>query len=356
MATKFHRILLNIHDMNRYLLIILALSCMTGCNEAMSEKNIPTEYHPAIALHGGAGNLEKLNLTEEQKKDYLHIMDSAITKGYEVLRQGGSSIDAVETVIVILEDCPLFNAGKGAVFSHEGHNELDASIMYGADLSCGAIAGVRHVKNPIRGARKVMENSEFVLLHGEGAEDFLFGQGIEKVDTSYFFTEHRWQQLLKAREKESQAHLDHDGAPAENDPDKKHGTVGCVAIDKFGHLAAGTSTGGLTNKRYGRIGDSPLIGSGTYADDSTCAVSCTGKGEDFIRINVAAEISSRIRFGKEPIAEAVKKTLHERLVAVDGRGGCIAISPRGEIIMDYTTKGMFRACIDKEGKKTLAIY
>ena len=342
--------------MTRYILLILTLSCIIGCQHNMSEKNIPTEFRPAIALHGGAGNLEKLNLTEEQKKDYLQIMDSAITKGYEVLQQGGTSVDAVETVIVILEDCPLFNAGKGAVFSHEGHNELDASIMSGSDLSCGAIAGVRHVKNPIRGARKVMENSEFVLLHGEGAEEFLFPLGIEKVDTSYFFTENRWQQLVKAKEKESKAHLDHDGGNAENDPDKKHGTVGCVAVDKFGHLAAGTSTGGLTNKRYGRIGDSPLIGSGTYADDSTCAVSCTGKGEDFIRINVAAEISSRIRFGKEPIAEAVKKTLHERLVAVDGRGGCIAINRAGEISMDYTTKGMFRACIQTDGKKTLAIY
>jgi len=342
--------------MSRNILLILALTCIISCNENMSDKKNTTEHLPAIALHGGAGNLEKLNLTEEQKNEYLHVMDSAVSQGYQILQLGGSSVDAVEAVIVILEDCPLFNAGKGAVFSHDGCNELDASIMSGADLSCGAIAGVRHIKNPIRGARKVMEKSEFVLLHGEGAEDFLEEQGIEKVDTSYFYTEHRWQQLLKAREKESKAHLDHDGEHTENDPDKKHGTVGCVAIDKFGHVAAGTSTGGLTNKKYQRIGDSPLIGSGTYADDSTCAVSCTGKGEDFIRIAVAAEISSRIRFANEPLDKAVHTTLHGRLVAVDGRGGCIAISPTGEIVMDYTTKGMFRACIEKDGKKTLAIY
>ena len=312
----------------------------------------------AIAIHGGAGNLVKMNLTPQEQEAYKLVLDSALTAGDEILRAGGSAIDAVESAIKIMEDCPLFNAGRGSVYTHEGYNEMDAAIMDGSNLECGAVAGVRHIKNPISAARSVMEKSEFILLKSEGAEAFATEQGIEIADSSYFFTQHRWDQLQEAIE-DDKTELDHSGKKSASKPDhreEKYGTVGCVALDKNGNLAAGTSTGGLTNKRYGRIGDSPLIGSGTYADNSTCAVSCTGKGEDFIRLNVAHDIASMIRYQNTTLQSACDSVIMGKLKSIKGRGGCIAIDNQGKIAMPFTTSGMFRGCIDAEGKKQILLY
>jgi beta-aspartyl-peptidase (threonine type) len=313
----------------------------------------------AIAIHGGAGNLVKMNLTAEEQKAYKQALDSALTAGSNLLAAGGTSVEAVEAAIRVLEDCPLFNAGKGAVFTHDGHNELDAAIMNGSNLECGAVASVRHIKNPISAARKVMEHSEFILLNSEGAESFAKEQGVELVDTSYFFTQHGWDQLQDAIE-DDKTELDHSGkqkASTEQKPrEEKFGTVGCVALDIHGNIAAGTSTGGLTNKRYGRIGDSPLIGSGTYADNATCAVSCTGKGEDFIRLNVAHDIASMIRYTDAELKAACDSVVLKKLKDIKGRGGCIAIDCQGNIAMPFTTTGMFRGSVDINGVKKIALY
>lgn len=319
-----------------------------------------TKEKYAIAIHGGAGNLLKMNLTPEEQQAYISALDNALHVGSAILDSGGTALDAVQATIMVLEDCPLFNAGKGAVFTHEGRNEMDAAIMNGENAECGAVAGVRHIKNPIAAARAVMSHSEFILLHGQGAEEFAFAHGVQHADTAYFFTPHRWEQLQKAID-EDKTELDHSGkAKASHkpstDPDDKYGTVGCVALDKAGNLAAGTSTGGLTNKRYGRIGDSPLIGSGTYADNSTCAVSCTGKGEDFIRLNVAHDIASMIRYGGASLAIACDSVINGKLKSKKGRGGCIAIDRSGQIAMPFTTTGMFRGCMNSDGKKEIQIY
>ena len=313
----------------------------------------------AIAIHGGAGNLVKMKLTPEEEESYKQALDAALAMGSSILANGGTSVEAVEAAITSLEDCPLFNAGKGAVFTHDGHNDLDAAIMNGANLECGAVAGVRRIKNPISLARKVMEESEFILLHSEGAEEFAKEQGIEWVDTSYFYTQHRWEQLQEAIE-DDKTELDHSEkkkASSDNKPrEEKFGTVGCVALDVHGNIAAGTSTGGLTNKRYGRIGDSPLIGSGTYADNATCAVSCTGKGEDFIRLNVAHDIASMIRYAQIDLLSACDSVVMKKLKEIKGRGGCIAIDKQGNIAMPFTTTGMFRGSIDVNGQKKIALY
>lgn len=329
-----------------------AIILAAGCNSNPENNSMAApKQNIAIALHGGAGNIEKMNLTEEEKQRYLFVMDSALQIGYTILSNGGSSTDAVEKVICALEDCPLFNAGKGAVFSHEGRNEMDAAIMNGVDLECGAIAGVRHVKNPIKGARAVMEKSKHVFLFGDGAEEFLRKKDIEMVDTSYFFTAKRWEQLQKALEKNTNG-LDHD----ENSGDNKYGTVGCVAVDFNGNLSAGTSTGGTVNKRYNRIGDSPIIGAGTYADNNSCAISCTGKGEDFMRLVAAYDIASQMKYKGLSLSEAVNNTIQVSLKNIEGRGGCIALDKQGNVVFSFTTSGMFRAGIDGKGNKTLSIY
>ncbi len=350
----------------RYIFFLIGILCMsiTSCNnpaipEPMSEQSI--EGKIAIAIHGGAGNLKKLNLTEAQEAEYKAVLDSALNAGYAVLKKGGTSIDAVEATIQVMEDSPLFNAGKGAVFNHDGKNEMDAAIMNGADLSCGAVAGVQHVKNPIRAARVVMENSEHILLTAKGAEDFVSQFGVQFVDASYFYTDLRWQQLKEAIAEDS-VKLDHDGKKAsaqftiEQLREEKFGTVGCVALDQFGNIAAGTSTGGLTNKRYGRIGDAPLIGAGTYANNNSCAVSCTGRGEDFIRNTIAADIAAQVEYLKIPLDSAVHHSIQEKLKATKGRGGCIAIDRFGHISMSFTTTGMYRGWIDCEGKREVSIY
>jgi len=338
-------------------LLFLFCACQTPERKSPQSENMKGKF--AIAIHGGAGNLVKMKLTPEEEESYKQAIDAALTAGSAVLGGGGTSIEAVEAAITSLEDCPLFNAGKGAVFTHDGHNDLDAAIMNGENLECGAVAGVRHIKNPIRLARKVMEKSEFILLQSEGAEEFAKEHGVEWVDTSYFYTQHRWEQLQEAID-DDKTELDHsekkkasvDGKPRE----EKFGTVGCVALDMHGNIAAGTSTGGLTNKRYGRIGDSPLIGSGTYADNTTCAVSCTGKGEDFIRLNVAHDIASMMRYGHFDLQSACDSVVMKKLKDIKGRGGCIAIDGSGNIAMPFTTTGMFRGSINVNGEKKIALY
>lgn len=330
-----------------------------SCMQNQSETK-PIEGKFAIALHGGAGNVEKMNLTPEQQKQYLHVMDSALHVGYEFLKSGGTSVDAVEKVINILEDSPLFNAGKGSVFSHDGKNEMDAAIMDGKTMDAGALAGVTRIKNPISAAKLIMRKSNSIFLQGEGAESFVSEKGMTLVDPSYFFTQHRWDQLQEAIKKNDETQLDH-GNDEENKTSKKeqegkYGTVGCVAIDQNGNLAAGTSTGGLVNKKYGRIGDSPIIGAGTYAENLVCAVSCTGRGEDFIKNVIAYDIAAQIKYADKSLYEAVSASIQSRLENSKGRGGCIAIDKNGDVIFNFTTTGMFRGSVDQSGKFFTAIY
>lgn len=278
------------------------------------------------------------NLKGDKEAAYRAALDSALSIGEMILQAGGSSLDAVEKVIAFMEDNPLFNAGRGAVFTNEGKNELDASIMYGRDMNAGAVAGVRDVRHPISAARAVMEHSPHVMLAGQGASDFAVSQGLEIVDPAYFRTEDRMRALHKAWEKD------------------KHGTVGCVALDREGDLAAGTSTGGMNNKRYGRIGDSPVIGAGTYASNSTCGVSATGHGEYFIRWAVAHDISALMEYRGLTVVEAAREVVEGKLVEAGGAGGVICLDARGEVAMVFNTSGMFRGFSDSAGERIVAIF
>jgi L-asparaginase / beta-aspartyl-peptidase len=301
----------------------------------------------ALALHGGAGTLPRSEMSSEQEARYRAGLELALSAGYAVLAGGGSSVEAVTRTIVVLEDDPSFNAGRGAVFTLDGRNELDASIMDGGTLGAGAVCGITHIKNPILLARSIMEKSEFVFLNGAGAEEFAAAQGFERVAPDYFHTEARWKQLERIR----------DGDTSLSALTISHvGTVGAVALDAQGRLAAGTSTGGMTGKRYHRIGDSPIIGAGTYADNRSCAVSCTGHGEVFIRAAVAHDISARMRYGGRDLATAVREVVLEELVRLQGEGGVIAIDRQGEICMEFNSEGMFRACRKAEGKPEISIY
>ena len=298
-----------------------------------------TKY--AIAIHGGAGFLSKNDLSAEVEFKYRKKLDSAITIGINILDKGGKSIDAVEKVINFLENDSMFNAGKGAVFTHNGNNELDASIMSGNDLNAGAVAGVSTIKNPISAARKVMENSKHVLLSGKGAEQFAKEQQLEIVNRNYFYTKHSFDRLQSVLKK---------------DKNKVHGTVGCVALDSQGNLCAGTSTGGMTNKQYGRIGDSPIIGAGTYADNNTCAVSCTGHGEYFIRYVVAYDISALMKYKGYSLMQACNEVIKNKLVKAGGDGGVIAVDNKANIAMVFNTTAMFRASYKQDGKKKISIF
>ena len=309
-----------------------------------------------LVVHGGAGTMTKSSMTPELEKRYRDKLNEAITTGYNILKNNGTSLNAVEAVINILEDSPLFNAGKGAVFTHEGTNELDAAIMDGSTMKAGAVAAVRHIKNPISLARLVMEKSPHVMLVGDGAEAFAKAQGIELVPESYFYTDKRWKQLLDAKDKERKDSLEQKNPAAPDRLEKKHGTVGCVALDKFGNLSAGTSTGGTTNKRYGRVGDSPIIGAGTYANNKTCAVSATGTGEYFIRSVVAHDISALMEYKGMSIKEAAETVVMDKLVKIGGDGGVIAIDKDGNIAMPFNTSVMYRAYMDKSGKPVVKIY
>jgi len=307
-----------------------------------------------IVVHGGAGTITKSSMTPEVEKQYRDKLTEAITTGFEILKKDGTSLDAVEAVIRTLEDSPLFNAGKGAVFTHEGTNELDAAIMDGKTLKAGAVAAVKHIKNPITLARMVMEKSPHVMMVGAGAEAFAMAHGMDTVSQGYFYTGRRWKQLQEALAKESDSSGQKNSAP--DSADHKHGTVGCVALDKMGNLAAGTSTGGTTNKRYGRVGDSPLIGAGTYANNKTCAVSATGTGEYFVRSVVGHDISALMEYKGMSVKEAAESVVMDKLVRIGGDGGVIAIDKDGNIAMPFNTSGMYRAYIDAAGKAVVKIY
>ena len=312
----------------------------------------------AIAIHGGAGTILKENMSAEKEVAYKEKLEEAIRAGYAVLNEGGTSIDAVEIAINILEDSPLFNAGKGAVFTNSGTNELDASIMDGSNLNAGASAGTKIVRNPISLARVIMEKSPHVILAGEGAEQFAKEQNLEIVGPSYFYTDNRMKSLNRIKERElDQINNIKKSAFYENQiEDYKFGTVGCVALDKYGNLAAGTSTGGMTNKRWGRIGDAPIIGAGTYANNNTCAVSSTGWGEYFIRAMVAHDISALMEYKGLSLEEAAKLVIQKKVPELGGDGGIIAVDKTGNIVLEFNTAGMYRASMTNDNDLKIAIY
>lgn len=312
----------------------------------------------AIIIHGGAGTILKENMTSEMEEAYKEKLEEAIRVGYGILKNGGSSLDAVQKTINVMEDSPLFNAGKGAVFTNAGTNEHDASIMDGKTLNAGASAGTTNVKNPINLARAIMDNSPHVMLAGKGAETFAKEQGLELVDPSYFYTEQRFNALQKIKETEK-GEKAHDDKQAFYDPfikDSKFGTVGCVALDKNGDLAAGTSTGGMANKRWGRIGDSPIIGAGTYANNETCAVSGTGWGEFFIRSVVAHDISALVEYKGLTLQEAAKEVIQKKVPELGGDGGIVALDKHGNMVAEFNTAGMYRATMNDKGELTIGIY
>ena len=296
----------------------------------------------AIVVHGGAGTILKKNMSDEMELAYKLKLEEAINAGYNILEKNGSSKDAVEETIKILENSELFNAGKGSVLSNKGVVEMDASIMNGQSLNAGAISGIKTIKNPISAARLVMEESEHVFLSGEGAEEFAKLQGLDIIDNEYFITETRLKSLLNAKKRDSIK-------------DNKFGTVGCVAIDKFGNITSGTSTGGMTNKKWNRIGDVPIIGAGTYANNNTCGISSTGWGEYFIRNVVAYDISSQIEYKKISIDLAAKNTL-KKVKDLGGNGGVIGIDKNGNILMDFNTEGMYRGYKKSDGESEISIY
>ncbi|WP_374122436.1 isoaspartyl peptidase/L-asparaginase family protein [Variovorax boronicumulans] len=295
---------------------------------------------PVIAIHGGAGTVQASALDAAAAAGYHDALQGIVRAAQKLLRDGGTALDAVCLAVALLEDCPLFNAGHGAVFTADATHELDAAVMDGADLSAGAVAGVSRLRNPVRAARAVRDDGQHVLMAGAGAETFAIARGVAAVDPSYFSTAFRREQLDRARATRRVV-LDHDGAPL--DEDRKLGTVGAVALDVHGHLAAATSTGGMTNKRVGRIGDSPLIGAGTYADDRGAAVSCTGTGEAFIRIAAAYDVSARMRYAGVGLAEAAETVVRQSLTGLGGSGGLIALDATGQLCMPFNTEGMYRA-------------
>jgi beta-aspartyl-peptidase (threonine type) len=300
-------------------------------------KQVSESAEYAIVIHGGAGSMRRENMNEEQEKAYLNALNAALDIGESILSEGGSSLDAVEQTIMYMENSPLFNAGKGAVLNFEGSTELDASIMTGGDLNAGAVGGVSIIKNPIRAARAVMENSDHVLLTNKGADNFASGEGLDTVPISYFYTdqsEKELERIKKERNKKTGSLI--------FDHDDKYGTVGCVALDKKGNITAGTSTGGMSNKRYNRIGDSPIIGAGTYANNATCGVSCTGHGEYFIRYAVAYDVSALMDYKQMSVKEAADFVINDKLKKAKGAGGLIALDKEGNVAMPFNTTGMFR--------------
>lgn len=301
----------------------------------------------ALALHGGAGTILRSTMTPELQQQYETALAAALDAGYGILDHGGSSIDAVEATVRSLEDFPLFNAARGAVFNHEGAHEMDAAIMNGMNLDCGAVAGVNGIRNPVSLARAVMEQSEHVLLAGKAAEVFAQSHRFVLEGSEYFFTEQRFRQWQEAVQ-EDRVQLDHS--------DKKFGTVGAVAVDASGNLAAATSTGGMTNKKWGRIGDSPIIGAGTWASNDTCAVSCTGHGEYFIKAVVGHDIHCLMLYKGLTLQQACDTVVHDKLVKIGGEGGLVAVDAAGNIAMPFNSEGMYRACRDSEGRNDISIY
>lgn len=331
--------------------VLLTALLMISCAQTATQN---AEF--GIVIHGGAGSIKKGAVTPEREKEYEAKLTEALQAGHKILAEGGRSLDAVEAAINILEDSPLFNAGKGAVFTSNGLNELDASIMDGSDLNAGAVARLTHIKNPITLARAVMEKSKHVMMVGDGAERFGIENGFELVETSYFYTDKSWNSLQRALEKERGEESKDQSMLNDFDPDHKYGTVGAAALDKHGNLAAGTSTGGMTNKKYGRAGDVPVIGAGTYAKNATCAVSCTGHGEYFIRLAVAKDISDLVEYKEMPLRDAANKVIFEKVENLGGTGGVIAIDKFGNIAMPFNTSGMFRGYMLDDGKPEVKMY
>lgn len=343
--------------------ILLAAAVGGSAGQVLSQQ----PPHPwAIVLHGGAGVIERSTMDPKTEAAYRASLTQAIQAGGAVLDKGGSSLDAIEAAIRILEDDPLFNAGRGAVFTAEGKNELDSSIMDGSNLMAGAVAGVTRTRHPISLARAVMVKSPHVMLSGAGADLFAAEAGLEQVDPSYFFTERRWQSLVKQLKREGRPIPARPaGAPPEpsapvaelETPDAhRFGTVGVVALDRQGNIAAGTSTGGTQAKRWGRVGDSPIIGAGTYASNASCAVSGTGVGEYFIRLGVAREVCNLVRFKGMKLQQAADEVIHKELEALHGDGGLIAIAPDGQMAWSFNTSGMYRARLSQGGKLEIGVY
>ena len=323
------------------ILVIIASAFNNTFSQTLHQKE---EY--TLVIHGGAGNITPSNLPAEKASQFEAKLTEVLKHGDSILKAGGTSLDAVESCVRMMEDCPLFNAGKGAVFNADGKNELDAAIMDGKTGLAGAVTGVTNIRNPITAARAVMEKSNHVMLSGKGAETFAAEQGLEIVAPEYFFTQPRWDAYLKAK--------------AYNDSidalDKKHGTVGCVAVDQYGNLAAATSTGGMTYKKYGRIGDTPVIGAGTYADNNTCAVSATGHGEFFIRNVVAYDISALMKYKGLSLVKSANEVVMIKLKNQSGIGGIIAVDKKGNIAMPFNSTGMFRGYVKANGEIKVAMF
>ncbi|MCC5854972.1 MAG: isoaspartyl peptidase/L-asparaginase [Idiomarina sp.] len=349
-------------NISRTATMILAAGLLTACGaeqDASSVTSAPAGEQPiAIAIHGGAGTITRENMSPEREAAFTAALTAATQAGYRVLEAGGSALDAIEAAILLMEEEPLFNAGVGSVYTYEGGHELDASVMIGNTMDAGAVAGVRTIRNPILAARAVMEQSRHVMLSGAGAEDFSVTIGLEQVENSFFNTEQRYQQLQRALERlREQQNTGDQIAKVEGwDPAFNMGTVGAVAVDRHGNLAAGTSTGGMTAKQWGRIGDAPIIGAGTWADNESCAVSATGHGEYFIRYHVAADVCSRVKYQGLSIEEAGRAVIHDVLLPAGGTGGVIIVDRAGNISMPFNTEGMYRASKNNSGELVIGIY
>ncbi|PSL47524.1 beta-aspartyl-peptidase (threonine type) [Chitinophaga niastensis] len=341
----------------RFCYLFFFIFLMQWMQPVVAQKAAPSYV---LVIHGGAGTILKKNMSPEKEAAYRASLKKALETGYKILQSGGSSLDAVESTVRVLEDDSLFNAGKGAVFTHEGRNELDAAIMNGKTKAAGAVAGVTVVRNPVSAARAVMEKSEHVMLVGPGADKFAKEAGLEIVDPSYFRTESRWNDLQKALKEDSIAATK---SNAYTNPEKlgiknrdyKFGTVGAVALDKQGNLAAATSTGGMTDKKFGRIGDSPIIGAGTYANNKTAAISCTGWGEFYIRNVVAYDLSALMEYKGLSVQQA-GNTVIKKVGDMGGDGGLIALDKQGNMTMSFNTEGMYRGTVTKDGKIEVFIY
>ena len=311
-----------------------------------------------VVIHGGAGTILKKDMSPELEEQYRAKLKEALTQSYQKIKEGKSSLEAVEAAIVVMEDSPLFNAGKGAVFTSDGRNELDASIMYGKDKSAGAVAGLTVVKNPIKAAIAVMQKSEHVMMIGKGAEQFAKKEGLEIVNPKYFWTQHRWDALQKVKKAELKANqpnaMNNSHYPSYYWVDKKFGTVGCVALDKDGNISAGTSTGGMTNKKYGRVGDAPIIGAGTYADKNV-GISGTGWGEFYIRTSAARTVAAKYEYQNKDVKTATQEVMLE-IEKLGGDGGIIALDKNGNVAMTFNTEGMYRGTVTEDGEINIEIY
>jgi len=343
----------NLKNLKAGAVLLLCLSANLSIAQTKEEKYV-------MVIHGGAGTLTRKNMSAEKEAAYRAALTLALQTGYQAIKAGKSSMDAVEATIHTLEDNPLFNAGKGAVFTHDGKNEMDAAIMDGKTMMAGAVAGVTTIKNPISAARAVMEKSEHVMMVGQGAEAFAKQAGITIVNPKYFYTKERWDGLQNAIKEDSvKAVLDHGSKKSMKlgtiNHDYKFGTVGAVALDQAGNLAAGTSTGGMTNKKYGRVGDSPIIGAGTYANNATAGISCTGWGEFYIRNVVAHDISAMMEYKNMSVADASQAVL-DKVGKMGGDGGLIALDAKGHAAMPFNTEGMYRGTVTDDGKIVVLIY